>query len=201
MDIETFRWFMSTVAQTLGALTAIVVAVYVMWISRLRFLQQDISSKAKKLFKEKELEASKILIKYNCKDYLELFNKETLDQSNPPSSYLENSFLDHRKEFRRRGNDIKQAQQLWKPITLSLITVFSSLVLLGIDRIIIPNIANSVWGWICFSLVCVFVLISLFLYFRFLFDVVAPYYSKHSRWTRFWKGLFDKDYPYNQKED
>ena len=201
MDIETFRWFMSTVAQTLGALTAIVVAVYVMWISRLRYLQQDISSKAKKLFLENELKASEIIIKYKCNDYLELFNKKTLNQSNTPSSDLENLFLELRKEFQRRDNDIKQAQQLWKPITLSLITVFSSLVLLGIDRIIIPNIANSVWGWICFSLVCVFVLISLFLYFRFLFDVVAPYHPKHSRWTRFWKGLFDKDYPYNQKED
>lgn len=201
MDIETFRWFMSTVAQTMGALTAIVVAVYVMWIGRLRYLQQDISSKAKKLFLKNKLEASRIIDNYNCNDYLELFNKKTLDQSNTPPSDLENIFMGLRKEFRRRGNDIQQAQQLWKPITLSLITVFSSLVLLGIDRIIIPNIASSFWGWICFSLVCVFVLISLFLYFVFLFDVVAPYYGKHSRWKRFWRGLFDKDYPYNQKED
>ncbi|MBD3373306.1 MAG: hypothetical protein GF403_11400 [Candidatus Coatesbacteria bacterium] len=200
MDIETFRWFMSTVAQTMGALTAIVVAVYVMWIERLRFLQEDAKTKAEYLQNSNALYGI-LLNSYNCDSSSDFLEMTSLDNEVDKTKFNKIIFTNLnfiREKYQRRLADMKNAQQLYKPITLSLITVFSSLVLLGIDRIVIPNIASSVWGWICFSLVCVFVLISLFLYFCFLFDVVGPYYQKHSRWKRFWKGLFDKDYPYNQ---
>ena len=216
MDIETFRWFMSTVAQTLGALTAIVVAVYTMWIQRLRFLQEDIKRQLQDYSTSTDMiqltNGSRKSIAILCKEILQSYKCDNT------SKYLEQAELDpqvntknfepnvfgnlefSRGEYQRRINDMKKAQQLWRPIFISLLSVFASLILLGFDRMIIPSAVNSTWGWVCFFIISAMVLVSLFLYFVFLFDVVAPYYDKHSRWKRFWKGLFDKDYPYNDKD-
>jgi len=47
MELASFQWFMSTVAQTLGAVSGIIIAVYVMWIGRMRLVQEDTVSKFK----------------------------------------------------------------------------------------------------------------------------------------------------------
>ena len=215
MDIETFRWFMSTVAQTLGALTAIVMAVYTMWIQRLRFLQEDTKEKANKYCSSNDTVAHNghaVFISTLCNNILNAYGYNSI------SSFIEdisdkeidtkdlnrqvlNDILFIRDEYQRRLKDMKDAQQIWRPIFLSMLTIMVSLISLAFDNIIIPCLAHTLWAWIDMSIVTIMIMLTLYLYFSFMFDVVAPYYPKHSRWTRFWKGLFDKDYPYNQKED
>lgn len=189
MVLDTFRWFMSTVAQTLGAVSAIILAAYIMWMQRMRGIKENTISKAKEwrasTAQYGNWNHAKAIMKYfECKN-LDEFVEETITSKAKEEGLqhsLGNSRLsehnrvykllfDYHDKYQDASKEIQKSQQLWIPLLLSFITIIGSLAAMMFDGCIVYT---WYWGWILTSAVMLFAATALGWYFVFLYRVISP---------------------------
>jgi|GEM_PF-4168298 len=179
MALETFRWFLSTVAQTLGAVSAIILAAYIMWVQRQRAIQEETSNKALKYIMRVSTKQIRIIKYFNCSDYLDFLNTNITEEdiSKSKEAELDNvvlsDLLDFRNRFRHASEEIQKSQQLWIPLLLSFVTIIGSLLAMMFDGCI-ANYAPVAWDWIISGAVMLFAGTALGWYFVFLYRVISP---------------------------
>lgn len=181
MDIETFRWFMSTVAQVLGSISALVFAGYLIWAGKIRSRYHSIPHSYKDAYNKLSEKKKSILAKeFGCKDCPSI-NDYDGDRAINNSRIMSGSLSDmcslefmrmHAESYKVNIKEHKNAWNIKLALIVNGINIFLSLGLLMYDKYILSIGGVMYNGYSVSVLVLILTGSGLYLYYRYMLIII-----------------------------